>query len=157
MTGWIERAMPHLIVAPIVLPLVAAALMVALGEQRRVARALVNVLASSAGLAVAVALALWVDGKGAPEAFGVYLPGEGTAPPASLVKQFDATAEEIRALPSICSKPAAAAGATDGGLADHRVSRHSTSTRSPANRIKATSAAITTVPTTPIAAPICAV
>ncbi len=35
MTGWIERAMPHLIVAPIVLPLVAAALMLALGERRR--------------------------------------------------------------------------------------------------------------------------
>lgn len=80
MTGWIERAMPHLIVAPIVLPLVAAALMVALGEQRRVARALVNVLASSAGLAVAVALALWVDGKGAPEAFGVYLPSNWPVP-----------------------------------------------------------------------------
>ncbi len=58
MTGWIERAMPHLIVAPIVLPLVAAALMVALGDRRRVARALVNVLASGACLAVAVALAL---------------------------------------------------------------------------------------------------
>lgn len=37
--------------------------------------------------------------------FGVYIPGEGAAPPASLIKQFEATAEEIRALPSICAKP----------------------------------------------------
>ncbi len=80
MTGWIERAMPHLIVAPIVLPLVAAALMVALGDRRRVARALVNVLASGACLAVAVALALWVDRQGAPEAFGVYLPSNWPVP-----------------------------------------------------------------------------
>ena len=80
MTGWIERAMPHLIVAPIVLPLVAAALMVALGDRRRVARALVNVLAGGACLAVAVALALWVDRQGAPEAFGVYLPSNWPVP-----------------------------------------------------------------------------
>ena len=40
-------------------------------------------------------------------AFGVYIPGEGAAPPASLVKQFEATAEEIRTLPSICGKPGA--------------------------------------------------
>ena len=80
MTDWIERAMPHLIVAPIVLPLVAAALMVALGDRRRVARALVNVLASVACLAVAVALALWVDRQNAPEAFGVYLPSNWPVP-----------------------------------------------------------------------------
>jgi multicomponent K+:H+ antiporter subunit D len=80
MTGWVESAMPHLIVAPIVLPLVAAALMVALGDRRRVARALVNVLASGACLAVAVALALWVDRQNAPEAIGVYLPSNWPVP-----------------------------------------------------------------------------
>jgi len=66
MTGWIERAMPHLIVAPIVLPLVAAALMLALGERRRVARALVNVVASGACLIMALALAFWLDRHGVP-------------------------------------------------------------------------------------------
>jgi putative heme utilization carrier protein HutX len=40
-------------------------------------------------------------------AFGVYLSGEGPPPPASLVKKFEATAEEIRALPSVCAKPGA--------------------------------------------------
>lgn len=40
-------------------------------------------------------------------AFGVYIPGEGAPPSAALVKQFEATAEEIRALPSICAKPGA--------------------------------------------------
>lgn len=39
--------------------------------------------------------------------FGVYIPGEGAPPSAALVKQFEATAEEIRALPSICGKPGA--------------------------------------------------
>ena len=51
MTDWIERAMPHLIVAPIVLPLVAAALMVALGDRRRVARALVTSRSESVRIA----------------------------------------------------------------------------------------------------------
>jgi len=80
MTGWIERAMPHLIVAPIVLPLVAAALMVALGERRRVARALVNVVACGAGLVLALALAVWVDRSGVPGAIGVYLPSNWPVP-----------------------------------------------------------------------------
>lgn len=35
-------------------------------------------------------------------AFGVYVPGEGAAPPASLVKAFQNTAAEIRALPALC-------------------------------------------------------
>jgi formate hydrogenlyase subunit 3/multisubunit Na+/H+ antiporter MnhD subunit len=61
---WIAAAMPHLVVAPILLPLIAAALMLALGDQRRGARALVNVLASAAGLAIAVALFAWVDAGG---------------------------------------------------------------------------------------------
>ena len=80
MTGWIERAMPHLIVAPIVLPLVAAALMLALGERRRVARALVNVVASGACLIMAIALAVWVDRHGVPGAIGVYLPSNWPVP-----------------------------------------------------------------------------
>jgi putative heme utilization carrier protein HutX len=49
---------------------------------------------------------LFYDAAG-EAAFGVYIPSEGAPPPAALVKQFEATAEEIRALPSICAKPSA--------------------------------------------------
>ena len=76
----VDRAMPHLIVAPIVLPLAAAALMVALGERWRAARALVNVAATGALLAIAVALAAWVDRHGAPGSIGVYLPSNWPVP-----------------------------------------------------------------------------
>ncbi|CAG0984490.1 NADH-quinone oxidoreductase subunit M [Burkholderiales bacterium] len=77
MIGWLGQGMPHLIAAPILLPLFAAALMVAMGERRRAGRALVNVLASLLGLAVAVALLVWVDGEGVP---GVYLAGNWPVP-----------------------------------------------------------------------------
>jgi multicomponent K+:H+ antiporter subunit D len=97
MTGWVESAMPHLIVAPIVLPLVAAALMVALGDRRRVARALVNVLASGACLAVAVALALWVDRQNAPEAIGVYLPSNWPVPFGIVLRRRQAQCDDARA------------------------------------------------------------
>jgi multicomponent K+:H+ antiporter subunit D len=46
----------HLVVVPIVLPLVAAALLVLLGEKRRRLRSLLNISATLAGLVVAVAL-----------------------------------------------------------------------------------------------------
>ena len=45
---------------------------------------------------------LFYDAQG-EAAFGVYVPGEGAPPPASLVKQFEATAEEMRALPGLCA------------------------------------------------------
>src|SRR6187402_1327194 len=77
---WIAAAMPHLVVAPILLPLIAAALMLALGDQRRGARALVNVLASAAGLAIAVALFAWVDRGGAGGTIAVYLPANWAVP-----------------------------------------------------------------------------
>ena len=41
--------LPHLIAAPVVLPLLAAALMLLLGDGRRTLKALINVAASAAG------------------------------------------------------------------------------------------------------------
>jgi multicomponent K+:H+ antiporter subunit D len=76
----IAVSMPHLIVAPVLLPLAGAALMLWLGEQRRTAKAVVNVACTLLSLAVAVALLLWVDGNDAPGAFGVYLPGNWPVP-----------------------------------------------------------------------------
>ncbi len=70
-------ASAHLVVAPVVVPLAAAALMVALRERRRAERAVVSVLSSAACLAVAIALAVTVDRDGAT---GVYLPSNWPAP-----------------------------------------------------------------------------
>ena len=77
MTRWLESAMPALAVAPIVLPLAAAATMIALGERARAARTLVNLAASLTGLVVAIALVVHVDGSGA---IGVYLPANWPVP-----------------------------------------------------------------------------
>jgi multicomponent K+:H+ antiporter subunit D len=68
-----------LIVAPVLLPLATAALMLLLGEGRRDLKALLNVLSTSLGLAMAVALLLRVNADG-PAAFGVYLPGNWSVP-----------------------------------------------------------------------------
>ncbi len=79
MIGWAKAAMPHLIVAPIVLPLATAALMLFASERRRRLRASLNVLSCAAALAVAIALLLVVDERGAA-AVGVYLPANWPAP-----------------------------------------------------------------------------
>lgn len=73
-------AVNHLLVAPILLPLATAALMLLLGEGRRSLKAVVNVLSTSLGLLIAVALLLAVAGRDAPAAFGVYLPGNWSVP-----------------------------------------------------------------------------
>ena len=80
MIGWVDAAMPHLIAAPIVLPLAAAGVMLGLGERQRAARTLVNVVASLAGLAIAVALLLWVDQSRFGGAIAVYLPANWPVP-----------------------------------------------------------------------------
>lgn len=72
--------LPHLIVVPILLPLLTAALMLLLGERRRVWKAGFNVASSLLGLVVAVALLRWVHLEGAPGAIGVYLPSNWQAP-----------------------------------------------------------------------------
>lgn len=72
--------MDHLLVVPVLLPLATAALMLLLGEGRRGLKAVVNVLSTTLGLAVAVCLLLGVAGRDAPAAFGVYLPGNWPVP-----------------------------------------------------------------------------
>jgi multicomponent K+:H+ antiporter subunit D len=70
----------HLLVTPILLPLATAALMLLLGEGRRGLKAVVNVLSTTLGLAIAVSLLLGVARHGAPAAFGIYLPGNWSVP-----------------------------------------------------------------------------
>ncbi|QJW84426.1 monovalent cation/H+ antiporter subunit D [Ramlibacter terrae] len=74
--GWAA----HLVAAPVLLPLAAAAVMLLLGERRRTARAAIAVVATVLGLALAIGLLARVDGTGDAAAFKVYLPGNWPVP-----------------------------------------------------------------------------
>ena len=76
----LEAAMPHLIVAPILLPMVTAAVMLLLGDARRPLKAVINVLSCVLGVGIAIALVYWVQQLGGPQAVGVYLPGNWPVP-----------------------------------------------------------------------------
>ena len=71
--------MSELIVAPILLPMLAAVLMLAAQHRRRWHLA-INLVATSASLALALALLHAVKGNGAPGAVAVYLPGNWNVP-----------------------------------------------------------------------------
>ncbi|WP_311223886.1 MULTISPECIES: monovalent cation/H+ antiporter subunit D [unclassified Acidovorax] len=72
--------MPHLMLAPIMLPLVTAALMLLLREERQRLKLGVNILSTLLGLVIAIALLQWTHKAGAPSSMGVYLPGNWPAP-----------------------------------------------------------------------------
>ena len=72
--------MPTLVVMPVILPLVVAALMLLLGEHRRQAPARVGIAATLAGLVGAAALLWRVDAGGASGDIGVYLAANWQAP-----------------------------------------------------------------------------
>ncbi|MDB5817730.1 MAG: cation:proton antiporter, partial [Rhizobacter sp.] len=70
----------NLIVVPILLPMLTAAVMLLLGERRRRLKGIVNAASTAVGLAVAIMLLRWVHLSDAPGAIGVYLPGNWQAP-----------------------------------------------------------------------------
>ena len=72
--------MPHLIAAPIILPLFTAALMMLLGEKHRSLKAQINIISSLLGLAIACYLMWWVQDQGQAGSIGVYLPGNWQVP-----------------------------------------------------------------------------
>ncbi|VVM71010.1 monovalent cation/H+ antiporter subunit D [Pseudomonas fluorescens] len=72
--------MPHLIAAPILLPLLTAAVMLMLGEKHRPLKAKINLISSLVGLGIAVLLLQWTQDTGVPGSIGVYLPGNWQAP-----------------------------------------------------------------------------
>ncbi|MDD0976118.1 monovalent cation/H+ antiporter subunit D [Pseudomonas fontis] len=72
--------MNQLIIAPILLPLLTASIMMLLGEKHRPLKARINLLSSLLGLGIAVALLVWVQDQGQASAIGVYLPGNWPAP-----------------------------------------------------------------------------
>jgi len=72
--------MPHLIVAPILLPLLTAACMLLLGEKRRPLKARINLISTFMGLGISVLLLLWTQHQPLPSAIGVYLPSNWQVP-----------------------------------------------------------------------------
>jgi multicomponent K+:H+ antiporter subunit D len=69
----------HLLVAPVLLPLATAALMLMLGEGNRRLKSALNVGSTTLGLLLAVTLLLRVHAEGSA-AFGIYLPGNWPVP-----------------------------------------------------------------------------
>ncbi|MFI4903836.1 MAG: monovalent cation/H+ antiporter subunit D [Burkholderiales bacterium] len=80
MNAWIDAAMPHLVIAPVALPLATAVLLLLMRESNRRAKAVLDTVACVLGLGIAVALAAWTGGHGASSALGVYLPSNWRAP-----------------------------------------------------------------------------
>ncbi len=79
----LEFSMPHLVAAPILVPMLTAALMLLLREERRRTKSALSVASGLIGLLVALALLRWVNAPetgGGPGSIGVYLPGNWQAP-----------------------------------------------------------------------------
>ena len=72
--------MPHLIVAPILLPLLTAACMLMLGEKHRPLKARINLNSTLLGLGISVMLLLWTRQQAIPASIGVYLPSNWEVP-----------------------------------------------------------------------------
>jgi multicomponent K+:H+ antiporter subunit D len=72
--------MPHLMLAPILLPLLTAALMLLMQESRQRFKLIVNMASTLLGLGVSLALLGWADQQGAASTMDVYLAGNWPAP-----------------------------------------------------------------------------
>lgn len=72
--------MPHLLLAPILLPLLTAALLLLMPESRQRFKLIVNLFSTLLGLGVSMALLVWADQQGAASTMDVYLAGNWPAP-----------------------------------------------------------------------------
>jgi len=75
-----QALMPHLMIAPILVPLITACLMLFLREGKHRTKATLSLSAAALNLVIAVALLLWVKESDGPSAFGVYLPSNWDVP-----------------------------------------------------------------------------
>ena len=72
--------MPHLLLAPILLPLLTAALLLLMPESRQRFKLIVNLFSTLLGMGVSMALLVWADQQGAASTMDVYLAGNWPAP-----------------------------------------------------------------------------
>lgn len=80
MSEWIERLMPHLMLAPIMLPMLTAALMLFLREERQRLKLGMNILSTTISLVIVVMLLSWTNQAGSTVTMSVYMPGNWPAP-----------------------------------------------------------------------------
>ncbi|MEG2047395.1 MAG: monovalent cation/H+ antiporter subunit D [Comamonas sp.] len=80
MLDWLTSLMPHLILAPILLPMFTAAVMLLLREEHLRLKVVLNIASTAIGLCIAVALLQWTDEQAGPSAMGVYLAANWKAP-----------------------------------------------------------------------------
>ena len=80
MREWIASLMPHLLVAPVLLPMLTAAIMLLLGERTSWAKRIVALVSCSLGVIIALLLLVWVRGGDGALGVGVYLPGNWQVP-----------------------------------------------------------------------------
>ncbi|MDO5652710.1 MAG: monovalent cation/H+ antiporter subunit D [Brachymonas sp.] len=79
MSAWLDTVMPHLLLVPILLPMLTAAGMLLLGERAVPVKGVISMLSCLVGLVAAVLLVLWVRDDNTA-AVGVYLPGNWQVP-----------------------------------------------------------------------------
>ena len=72
--------MPHLVLAPIALPLATGALLLLVREERQRLKLAVNIGSTVLGLLLAIALLQWIHQTASSGSMGVYLPGNWPAP-----------------------------------------------------------------------------
>ena len=77
---WLASLMPNLMLVPIVLPMLTAALMLLLKEEQQQAKMVMNIGSTGLGLLACIALLLWSDQAGSSSTMGVYLSGNWQAP-----------------------------------------------------------------------------
>ena len=75
-----EPLMPHLMLAPILLPMLTAAMMLTLGEKHQRSKLLMNITSCMLGLAISIALVKWSNQEGVANTMSVYLAGNWAAP-----------------------------------------------------------------------------
>ena len=84
MSRLVDSLMPHLLLAPILLPMLTGGLMLLLGEEKRQTKVLVNIGSTTLGLVIAIGLLMWVKAQAGNNSgtatIGVYLPGNWAAP-----------------------------------------------------------------------------
>lgn len=76
----VEGLMPHLIIAPILFPLIMACLMLLAGERRYRLKISLGLFAGLVNLAIALSLLIWVKESPVVGSVGIYLPGNWDIP-----------------------------------------------------------------------------
>ena len=80
MNAWTDALMPHLLLAPVLTPLLTAAVMLLLPERAIAIRGWLGMASCLFGLAAAALLVIWTRNHDASIAVGVYLPGNWRVP-----------------------------------------------------------------------------